>query len=152
MKRTAALAALVLGLVPALVLGASPATAMASARGSVPGPTSVRTKCPTIATRPDLPPPCCGPVDGPKAVVAKTAVACGAPVLVFDMHVGSSTATEVRGQRLRAGNELLFRGRIYVVKSVRSDHFTLDLRGKLFVNHGRAIHNGIATVLRGRPA
>jgi hypothetical protein len=113
---------------------------------------SVPTRCPAIVTRPDLPPPCCGPIQGAKGVAAKAAVVCQAPDVVFDMSAGSSTATEVSGQRLRAGNELLFRSRIYVIKSVRSDHFTMDLRGKLFVNRGHAIHDGTAVFLRGRPA
>jgi hypothetical protein len=145
MKRIAALTALVLGLVPALALSAAPATALASTSGSV--PMSAPAKCPTIVTRPDIPPPCCGPILG-----AKTARMCQPQTVVFNMRSGSSTATEVRGQRPRVGNALLFRGKLYAVRSVWSDHFNLNLRGKLVVNHGRAIHDGVAVVLRGRPA
>jgi hypothetical protein len=110
---------------------------------------SVRTKCPTAVTSQPVVPPCCGPITGAGADEScwtQTEV-----LVVFDMPTGSSTVTEVHSQGLRVGNELLFRGRIYAVRSVRGDHFTMGLRGKLFVNRGHAIHDGVAVFLRGHP-
>jgi hypothetical protein len=71
----------------------------------------------------------------------------GCQSLTFDLPSGASTATEVHGPRLHAHEPVFYHGRIYVIESVSGRTFTLDYRGRLFVNNGAAIDDGRAYVL-----
>lgn len=168
LKRVAAFGATALGLL------AVPATAMASAGGPPPRPVAVKVVCPPfrppprpvpIATlTPVRPAPakvvpvkapavfrvfaCCG--KGVVEHVSGTSLraVCAPQSVLFDMPAGGRTLTELRGPRLRVHELIVYRRGIYSVASVRGANFTLDLRGKPFVNRGPAIRDGRALILR----
>jgi hypothetical protein len=173
LKRIAALSAVVFGLL------AVPATAMASTSGGPIVAVAVELRCPLPHLLPPgatgavtivpssavpssaVPSPaasisavpatgvrivCCGLVKPGNRPYVR---ACPPLTLVFDMRAGSSTITEVHGPRLFVHEPILYRGGFYTIRSVRGDKFTLDFRGRLFVNHGPAIHDGRAVVVRG---
>jgi hypothetical protein len=162
MKRIAAIAALT------VALGAIPATAMASTGSPKPGPgplpTPVPVRClpPGATVRPPVivkaPPGTVKPVTGKPVVVvaccgqirrgAKPAARfCRSRVVEFDMAAGSSVVTEVRGPRLHRGERLLYQREVYTVESVWGRAFDVDRQGRLVVNTGPAIDNGIALVI-----
>jgi hypothetical protein len=118
------------------------------AKGAVGAVTIVPSPAVYVSARPGFPIRvfCCGLVH-PGAIPAFRA--CPLLTLVFDMRAGSSTITEVRGPRLSVHEAIYYRGGVYSVRSVRGDTFTVDFRGRLFVNHGAAIHDARAIVLRG---
>jgi hypothetical protein len=61
----------------------------------------------------------------------------------FDVGSGSSTAYEVSGPTLAAGEEFTYDGSTYTIWSVNpgDDSFTMSLGGSLYVNDGSAITN-----------
>ncbi len=90
------------------------------------------------------------PFSGPAAMASTaSSPATPVPVKVICPPAGGRVLTEVHGPRLRAHEVIYYRGGIYTVASARGNWFTLDYRGKPFVNHGAAIRDGRALVLRG---
>jgi hypothetical protein len=169
LTRTMALGAVGLGLLAVPFSG----TALATPASSPPRPIAVTAMCPPLqaSTRPapvasatpvpvkriELPPTsyfvaCCGTVAGYGKVPGLRAVvrwaACPRQNLVFDMPAGGRIITEVRGPRLIVHEPVVYRGGIYTVTSVHGTRFTLDFHGKPFVNHGAAIRDGRALILR----
>jgi hypothetical protein len=164
MKRIVAIAAL------AVAMASIPATAMASTGGPAPGPGPVPARCPAGVS---VPPPgralvpvakpapgkpvvvavvCCGQVQVRRNTTRPVPVGrfCRVQTVVFDMAAGSSVVTEVHGVRVHHGERLLFQGQLYTVSSVWGNHFDVDHQGRLVVNTGPAIRNGLAIVLGGR--
>jgi hypothetical protein len=139
MKRIAAIAAVVFALM------AVPATAMAStAHGGPPPP------------RHFPGPGNCQPWGGGGAYCCNSQPGwggrsqdCQQQTVTFDMARFSSTATEVQGPRLTAGEVILYQNQYYTIGSVWYRHFTLDLRGNPFRNGPFPIWNASATVLSG---
>jgi hypothetical protein len=172
MKRIAAIAALTVALggipVTAMASTASPA------QGPGPAPAPVRLSCPPRVIKPapaptptSAPKPvqvkpapgkpvfyvvCCGQPLTPRSSVRPVVVsvrtrACKAQVVVFDMAAGSSVVTEVSGARLHSGERLRYQREVYTVRSVWGRKFDVDQGGKLVVNTGPAIHDGVATTI-----
>jgi hypothetical protein len=70
---------------------------------------------------------------------------CGPQALRFDMAAGSSTLTEVSGPVLAPPQEFSRDGNTYTIVNVNrgAGRFTVFRNGRLFVNHGAAITDGI---------
>lgn len=151
LKRVTALGAVVAGLLSV------PTTALASAGGPPPPrpvPVAVRLICPPLRLAPRPPAVTLTPVNKlpGKAFPVKVfpvRAFCGPQGLVFDMPAGGRTLTEVRGPRLSVHEMIFYRGTSYTVAFVQGSRFTLDLRGKPWVNRGPAIRDGRAFVVRG---
>jgi hypothetical protein len=112
------------------------------------------------------PPP--GPGVGPVPIatpVAARVAACGGQSMTFDMPAYSSTATEVSGPRLTAHELVIYKQRLFIIRSVHGRSFTLTqllnrlkkpaqpvriLKLALFTNGATAITDGHAIVLRGQ--
>ena len=153
LKRVTALGAVMAGLLSV------PTTAMASVGGPppprpIPVAVAVRLICPPLRLVPRLPAATLTPVKKlpGKAFPVKVfpwRAFCAPQGLVFDMPAGGRTLTEVRGPRLSVHEMIFYRGTSYTVAFVQGSRFTLDLRGKPWVNRGPAIREGRAFVVRG---
>jgi len=173
-----AVSALALGLlaVPTTAMASTGGTAAGTVVSS--GPVPVKVRCPPpvlhltsapgaapvatwiVRTTSAAPVPrsvriiCCASIPGAVPVAVKPGGkpilrVCSLPSLVFDLASGASVATEVRGPRLSVHEVVFYRGNVYIVRSAWGDKFTLDFRGRLFVNHGPAVHDGHALAIRG---
>jgi hypothetical protein len=170
-----AASALALGLlaVPATAMASTGGTPAATVAGTGPVPVKVRCPPPVLRLAPapttvalsilrTRPVPvsgsativCCASVPGAMPMPVKPGGkpivrACSLRPLIFDLAAGASVATEVSGPRLSVHEVVFYRGNIYTVRSAWGDKFTLDFRGRLFVNHGPAVHDGHALAIRG---
>lgn len=117
MKRSAALAALILGVTGVI---SAPTAALAST-GSVP-------KCPISVSR------------------AGAAIPGCMRAITFNMSAGNSWGTEVSGPRLLIFEEVLYKGAIYHLAAVHGHGFRLERDGRIFVDHGKALHREQAYV------
>lgn len=160
LTRIVALGVMALGLLTVAPVAVAPVTALASTPGP-PVPFPIPGKC-------QVPPPrslamagsgtfAVAPVPGPVVICCAVVkrvhgpvrhpLACQGRRLVFDMPAFGRDAHEVIGPRLRGHELIFFRGRIYEVASVHGRTFTMDTRGRPFVNRGPRIHDGKALVL-----
>lgn len=72
-------------------------------------------------------------------------VGCGPQRLVFDLAAGSGRVTEVSGPVLSPAQEFSYDGNTYTIMSVNpgAGRFTVFKDGRLFVNQGPAITDGV---------
>jgi hypothetical protein len=117
MKRIAALAALILGVTSVILAPTALASTSSPARDTgVP-------RCPISINTVDAAIPGC------------------MRSFTFNLPARASWATEVKGPHLLIFQEIVYRGVTYHVAAVHGDLFRLELKGHLFVNHGRALYH-----------
>jgi len=92
-----------------------------------------------------------------------TVAICGTQRMTFDMPAYSSTATEVSGPRLTAHELVVYKQRLFMIRSVSGRSFTLTrlfslgkplqpvqaIKPALFTNGATAITDGHAVIVRG---